>query len=223
MAEMDAYGKARLERALLRARVTIVIEQSARIWAPLALAAGALAVAGLWGLFDLVPRLLRSAATFSVLGLGLAVGVFGARQVRWPSRGAARLRLEQDSGLLHTPLSVLEERQPATGDSALWTLHRQRTVEAARTARVSAPRAGLASSDPIALRYVLVVAAGLALWARGPDHANGALEAFRPVRETWAAGRDMAVALTTTARANLISGDHAPAASHPTLDAPSPR
>jgi hypothetical protein len=46
--------------------------------------------------------------------------------------------------------------------------------------RVGRPKAGLAAADPLALRYALVVAAVLALWARGPERVQHVADAFAP-------------------------------------------
>src|SRR5580693_5735058 len=91
----------------------------------------ALAVAGLFlvlALTDLLPELnpwLHGAvlALFAV-GFGVAL-VRGLGAVRWPSRGAARRRLETANQLAHRPLTALQDR-PAGGDAAsraLWQAH----------------------------------------------------------------------------------------------------
>lgn len=162
-------------------------EQTARVWAPLALAAGLLAVAGLWGAFEALSQTLHGAITAGVLMAGLLFAGLGARRISWPGRSAALRRLERDSTFADVALSTLDEGGPAVGDTRLWDLHRARVVEALRGVRIGRPRAGLAAADPFALRYLLVAAAVLALWVRGPDHPVRAVVAFRPVLQAGAA------------------------------------
>jgi hypothetical protein len=66
----------------------------------------------------------------------------------------------------------------------------------------------LAEADPYALRYVLVMAAVLALWARGPEKAADALHAFRPV--------------TSAAHVTASAGSHAVAAVAGMFEQPAP-
>jgi hypothetical protein len=105
--------------------------------------------------------------------------VRGALAVRWPGHEETRARLETDSRFVHAPLTALEDAR-AAGDPALWELHRKAAAAAVAQTRVGRPKAGLAAADPLALRYALVVAAGLALWARGPERVQHVAEAFAP-------------------------------------------
>jgi len=179
-ADLEPRSKARLNRALILARAVMLWEQTARLWAPLLLGIGFVAVAGLWGLFALIPPIAHTALFVLALIVALGFSAWGARGIRWPSREDAKKRLQADSALVHAPLEALDDT-PATGDPALWALHKAQAEEAIRAARVGRPKAGLAEADPYALRYVLVMAAVLALWARGPDRVEDALYAFRPL------------------------------------------
>jgi hypothetical protein len=176
---LDSRSQARLTRALWAARAVMLWEQGARVWAPWLLAAAALAVAALWGLFELAGPIGR---VMLVTGAGLAAvvaSVRGALAIRWPSRGQTRARLEADSRLVHAPLTALEDAR-AAGDPALWELHRKAAAAAVAQTRVGRPKAGLAVADPLALRYALMVAAALALWARGPERVQHLPDAFAP-------------------------------------------
>jgi hypothetical protein len=178
-ADLDPRTKRRLVRALAIARLVMLWEQGAMIWAPVLLAAGFIAVAGLWGVFEGLPPWAGAALVAVILLAGLGFAVRGVFTLRWPSREETRRRLELDSRLIHQPLTSLEDA-PASGDVALWALHRTRAIEAIARTRVGRPRAGLAAADPMALRYLLVVAGALALWGRGIDRAPEAAQAFHP-------------------------------------------
>ena len=176
---LDSRSQARLTRALWAARAVMLWEQGPRVWAPWLLAAAALAVAALWGLFELAGPIGR---VVLLTGAGLAAlvaSVRGALAIRWPSREQTRARLEADSRLVHAPLTALEDAR-AAGDPALWELHRKAAAAAVAQTRVGRPKAGLAVADPLALRYALMVAAVLALWARGPERVQHLADAFAP-------------------------------------------
>ena len=176
---LDSRSQARLTLALWAARAVMLWEQGPRVWAPWLLAAAALAVAALWGLFELAGPVGR---VVLLTGAGLAAlvaSVRGALAIRWPSRQETRARLEADSRLVHAPLTVLEDARVA-GDPALWELHRKAAVAAVAQTCVGRPKAGLAAADPLALRYALVLAAVLALWARGPERVQHLADVFAP-------------------------------------------
>lgn len=178
---LDPHSRARLNRALWLARAVMLWEQGAGIWTPLVLAAGLIATAGLWGLFEALPFFVHASLVTLVLFVALAFAAWGGRRLRWPTREEVRDRLEMDSRLVHAPLSSLEDA-PAVGDAALWELHQAQARDAAARARVGRPKAGMAGADPYALRFVLVLAAVLALWVRGAERAAPeAGRAFRPV------------------------------------------
>lgn len=174
---LDPRAEARLTRALWAARAVMLWEQGAKVWAPWLLATAALAVASLWGVYEVAGPVGRAAMLTAVGAAALAFSVRGALAIRWPGRAETRARLEADSRLVHAPLTALEDAR-AAGDPALWELHRKAAMAAIETARVGRPKAGLAAADPLALRYALVVAAVLALWARGPERVSHVADAF---------------------------------------------
>jgi hypothetical protein len=177
--DLDPRLKARLDRALGLARAAMLVERGAAVWAPLALAVGVIAVAGLWGAFDGLSFAGHAAAVALILLAGAGFGALGVRALRAPTREEIQARLEADSGLTHAPLSALDD-VPAAGDPGLWALHRARSMQALASTRVRL-RPGLAKADPFALRYLLVVAAVMGLWARGLEQAPRAGHAFKPV------------------------------------------
>jgi hypothetical protein len=185
--DLDPRAQSRLNRAVFAGRLVVLWERSAVIWTPFLLAAGVVAVVALWGAFDRAPAFVQALAVALAFVVALAFAVHGALKIRLPDREEMLRRMEEDSGLDHAPLTLFADK-PALGDGALWDLHRKHAAEAARTARVGPPRAGLAAADPYALRYALLIAAALALWARGPEHGRDAALAFRPAANVVAAG-----------------------------------
>lgn len=177
--DLEPRSRARLTRALLLARAVLLWERSGAVWAPLALAAAVVAVAGLWGVFDLVPAEYDGYAFAAPFVAGAVAAVRGALRVRWPTREEARTRIEADSRLDHDPLAALDDA-PAAGDETLWGLHRARAAEALARLKPLRLRAGVAAADPFALRYALGLAAALGLWANGLESADRAPEAFEP-------------------------------------------
>lgn len=180
-----------MTRALWAARAVMLWEQGARVWAPWLLAAAALAVAALWGLFDGLGTLARVTVMAAAALVALVLSLRGALAIRWPGREQARARLETDSRLVHAPIAALEDA-PAAGDPALWALHRKVSIDALASARVGRPKAGLAAADPLALRWALIVAAALALWARGPERVDHIAQAFAPPERLADLGDDAA-------------------------------
>jgi len=146
----------------------------------------ALAVAGLFlvlALVDILPELNAwlHGAVLALFAVGFAVALArGLGAVRWPSRTAARRRLETANQLAHRPLTALQDR-PAGGDPAsraLWQAHVVRMAAQAKTLKVGVPAAGLGRRDPIALRAVLVLAVlvtGLIAGVDGADRLGRAL------------------------------------------------
>jgi hypothetical protein len=181
----DASGSAttpRLGLAVAQGWIVMLWERSAAVWTPVLLAIGVVVVLALWGLFDVLPPPYRLAVLAAIGVIAIAFAVRGVVRLRAPKRSEVLTRLERDARLVHGPISVLADR-PATGDTALWDLHRARAASDAVKARIGRPRAGLAAADPFALRYALLIAAVLALWARGPETGAHALLALPHVRD----------------------------------------
>src|SRR6185437_13869181 len=85
---------------------------------------------GLLGLYGVIPwpvQALLLAATITAIGLGLYSGF---ENFSWPAWREGARRLEQDSGLVHRPIS--EARDRPIGDDpfslTLWRLHQARAL-----------------------------------------------------------------------------------------------
>ena len=153
-----------------------------RLWPCLWPAVGVAAVFVSVALLDWLPML-----PFWVHSLVLIffAGAFGF-MVRGAAQGfkaadekSAQHRLEQDSGLVHRPLTALHDRLAIgaddSGAQSLWRVHLGRMAKAAAKLRVSLPSPGLARFDPYALRAVVLLLLIIAV-ATGSGEAGARLE-----------------------------------------------
>ncbi len=133
-------------------------------------------------LLDWLPMLPFWAHSLALIGFAAAFG-FMVRGAVMGFKGVdektARHRLEQDSGLLHRPLTALQDRLAAglkgAGTEALWQGHLRRMAESARKLKVFLPSPGLARRDPFGLRAAALLLLVIAATAGGGD-AAGRLE-----------------------------------------------
>lgn len=105
-------------------------------------------------------------AAGAVLALGgIAALVFGVRRMRWPSEGAALLRL--DRTLKGNPIQASLDRQAVgAGDDAslaVWRAHQARMRARLAEARAVEPDLRVSRADPFALRYVALLFLSVAL------------------------------------------------------------
>lgn len=112
------------------------------------------------GLQDYLSLPMFACVALAVTGMAVAAGFFAIRRWRWPSREAARLRL--DDSLSGSPIQTLLDRPVIGGDdaasAALWQAHLGRAITALHRVRPVAGDMGLASRDPYALRYCALLA-----------------------------------------------------------------
>ena len=176
---LDLRSRRRLNRVLRAGWCVMLWERSVVLWAPFLIATLALITAAVWGGFAKLDQSLQHVAAGGAYLIALAFAIHGALKIRLPKRGETTRRVELDSGLEHTPVSLLADR-PVVGDTALWDVQIKHAADAVRKMRVGPARAGLAAADPFALRYALVVAVVLAVFVRGVEPAREALLGFRP-------------------------------------------
>ena len=179
VAALDLKSRRRLNRVLRAGRWVMLRERSAVLWAPFVIATLALAAGAVWGAFAGLDQSLQLVAVGAAFLAALAFAIHGAMKIRLPKRSETTRRLELDSGLEHTPVSLIADR-PVVGDTARWDLQAKHAEDAVCRMRVGPARAGLAVADPFALRYALVIAVVLAVAARGVEPARAALLGFRP-------------------------------------------
>ncbi|MCC6891018.1 MAG: TIGR02302 family protein [Hyphomicrobiales bacterium] len=170
-----------LDRALARARWSILWE---RLWPALAsiATAGGLFLAVSWlGLWLWLPPLARA------VGLGLfcllgAAALLPLLRLRLPGRNEILRRLDRNSGLTHRPATTISDRIASETEDghavALWRAHIERALRAARMLRAGQPMPRLPMRDPLALRALVLVLAIAAFFVAGNDRMSRLAAAF---------------------------------------------
>jgi uncharacterized protein (TIGR02302 family) len=176
-----AGGQAMLDRALSRARWSILWE---RLWpalASIATAVGlflALSWLGLWMWLPPVGR---------VIGLGVfcviaAAALLPLLRLRLPSRMEKLRRLDRNSGLTHRPATTISDRIAGETDDghavALWRAHIERALRSAKTLRAGLPMPRIAARDPVALRALVLVLVIATFFVAGGDRMRRVHAAF---------------------------------------------
>ena len=166
------------------------------LWPLMTVALLALAAA-MMGLHEILPL----EAIWAGLGLTAAatLGAFfyAVRRWAWPTQADAMVRL--DSSLKGRPITALLDEQAIGGgddaSAAVWRAHKRRMAERAAAAQAVPGDLRVSSRDPYALRFVAVLAFGMALlfgsiWRVGTvaEMAGGGTGAViaGPVWEGWA-------------------------------------
>ncbi|WP_300440844.1 DUF4175 domain-containing protein [uncultured Mameliella sp.] len=180
---------------LVLTRLGMVAERVARAFWPLwSIAIFALALLMLGVQDEVAVEWVWGAA--ALLGAGaIWAAWYGVRRFRWPSRGAAMLRL--DGTLKGNPIQAALDTQAIGGgdasSTAVWRAHQKRMRDRLAEARAVEPDLRVSRNDPLALRYVALLALSVAILfgslvrvqsvtgmgAGGPDLAQG------PAWEGW--------------------------------------
>jgi uncharacterized protein (TIGR02302 family) len=179
---IEAETRARIERAVRRARLALMWEAVWPVVAPILVLAGLFAIVSWFGLWRVVGDPLRYAilAGFVVAAIWLAVRAF---RLRAPARAAALARVERATGMLHRPATAYTDTL-AVGASdpaarALWLAHRERLLAALDSLRAGVPSPGLARRDPHALRFLAILVFVVGFVYAGPARLDKLAEAFR--------------------------------------------
>jgi uncharacterized protein (TIGR02302 family) len=157
----------RLATRRLLARGAILFEAVWPALWPVGAAVGIFLCAALLNLPSLLPSWLHLAVLAAVVAVVLSLLVRGLRSITLPDNRAADRRLEERSGFVHRPLSVLTDK-PAATDAlglAVWQAHAARAIAQIGSLHIGPPRPGLARADRRAFRYglLLCIVAALAV------------------------------------------------------------
>ena len=174
-------GPPLLDRVVHHARMALLWEQ---IWPPLA------AILTLLGLF-LTVSWLGLWLVLPPIGRPVGVALFAAAacaalwrlvRVRLPDHAEALRRIDRNSGLSHRPATAVSDRLAVTQSdpmsAALWQVHIERALRAARNLRAGWPVPQLAVRDPMALRALVAVLLIAAFFSAGGDRGRRIAAAF---------------------------------------------
>ena len=149
------------QRLVQRAKLRLYWERYAPTLAPgfLAIALFTLGASlGLWQWIGDPVRLIALIVTLFFVGRS----VLRAVSLRRPTQSDARRRVETDSGQMHRPLDVLDDRPALSAD--VWPSHQKKALSQARQLRRANARPTLSPIDPYYLRFIapaLLVVASL--------------------------------------------------------------
>jgi len=164
MQQSNKSPLAPLNRGLFLTKATMIWERLLLpALFPFVLLALLVAVAGQWGLFSLLPKM----AHIAVLAIGCLISAVAAVRMalrfRMPSFTEVKTRLALDNGLRPERLLAMrhEKQQPSL--------------------KVGKAKAGIAASDPFALRDVALAAAILGFLIMGPVPVDQVASGFMPL------------------------------------------
>ena len=179
--DREASTRLHLERALKRARGSLLWE---RLWPALATLATALGLflalswAGLWTVLPPVGRAV-GLVFFLLLTAVAAIPLF---RVRLPRDAEALRRLDRVSGEKHRPATAVTDEIAANShdpvSQALWQAHVERALMSARKLRAGWPSPRLSLRDPIALRALTLILVATTFIAAGGERWKRVAAAF---------------------------------------------
>jgi len=149
--------------ALTQARLALLWERTAPVMLVPAAALALYLALAIFGVFELWGDPWRLILLALALGVSAAWVRHSLTRWRWPSQTDAERRLEEDSGLTDRPFEALHD-QPAAGDDALWSAHRDRMRARLDAAQARRPKAAWGRLDPYGLRIsaaVMLIAGGV--------------------------------------------------------------
>jgi hypothetical protein len=152
----------RLSRAFGGTKLIIMWERILPAIAPFVLWAGAVAVAGQWGLFSSLSLIAHAAILIAGLILALFLSIRAIMRFKTPSFTEINQRLAFDNGLRPERLLAMrhEVKQPRL--------------------KIAKAKAGLAIGDPFAIRFALILAAVFGFLIQGPVPTSRIAHAFVP-------------------------------------------
>ncbi len=174
----------RLDRAIRRARLSLVVEHLWPRLVPIISVAGAFVVLSWLGYWRLGGDWLRI-GTLGLLALALLVSLFRLARVAFPGRAEAMRRVERVSDLPHRPARGLSDKiSPVADDAAakaLWAAEQARLYATLKNLRAGTPHPDMAARDPYALRFAVPVLLVLAFAVSWGEWTTRLGEAFLPV------------------------------------------
>jgi uncharacterized protein (TIGR02302 family) len=179
---LEARTRARIDRAIGRARLVLLWEALWPRLAPLLVLFAVFAVLSWFGLWRVAPAALRVAILVLLAGAAIFCLARAAR-LSLPARLSALARVERASGMLHRPATAFADRLASAPNDptaqALWAAHRERLLLALGRLKAGTPAPGLASRDPQAVRFLVLLLFVVGFVYAGPERFERLTEAFR--------------------------------------------
>jgi uncharacterized protein (TIGR02302 family) len=174
-------AEALLQRALKRARGSILWERLWPVLVTLATAVGvflALSWAGLWIALPPLARIIGVAA----FGIAILAAAMPLLLLRAPTIYDALRRLDRNSGERHRPATAIADDIAANGSDpvaqALWRAHVERALLSARRLKAGWPSPRLALRDPMAFRALILFLVVASFFAASGERTKRILAAF---------------------------------------------
>jgi uncharacterized protein (TIGR02302 family) len=181
-AKVEATIRARIERAVARARLVLIWEDLWPRIAPFIVIAAVFAILSWFGLWRVTSDVVRIAVLVVLLGATI-YAVWRAVGLRRPGRSEAMARVEQATGVLHRPATAFTDKLATGADDptarALWAAHRTRLLAALNALKTGLPAPGLARRDPYAVRFLVAILFVVAFIFAGAERLDKLNEAFR--------------------------------------------
>ncbi|MCW5696232.1 MAG: TIGR02302 family protein [Bauldia sp.] len=177
----EAAVRARVSRAVRRARWVLLWESLWPRLVPLLLVAALFLAVSWFGLWAVMAGWVRI-AVLAAFGLGAVAALVPLAGLRWPKRAAALARVERVTGSLHHGATAALDRMAPANDAttrALWQIHRQRLLAGIGRVRSGTPAPGVARRDPFAIRYLVILILAVAFVYAGPVLPERVADAFR--------------------------------------------
>jgi uncharacterized protein (TIGR02302 family) len=179
--ERERSARFLLARALRRARGSLLWE---RLWPALATLATVLGLflAFSWaGLWLVLPPLARAIGLL-VFAIALVASALPLLVVRLPSLHDGLRRLDRSTGETHRPATTVADRIAANRQDpvgqALWQAHVERALLSAPKFRAGWPSPRLSLRDPMALRALVLILAGVSFFAASGERTKRIATAF---------------------------------------------
>ncbi len=97
----------------------------------------------------------------------------------WPGLPRIIARIEDDAGLIHRPLSALQDRLGA-GDGSIWAIHQRRLAASIPSIGLHAPKPVFAAHDPYAFRAGVALMVLIGVIIAGPQSGSRIARALSP-------------------------------------------
>ncbi|MBS9722391.1 TIGR02302 family protein [Tianweitania sp. BSSL-BM11] len=174
-------GTPQLRRRRGLTAATMVVERLWPLVLPILLVVGLFLASSWFGLFRMVPDMIRigALAAFCVAAL---VALYPLRFFRQPTRAEIDRRIEASNQLLHAPVRTQTDQLTGSDDpfaSALWREHQRRMAAQLGSLSGDLPNTRVPERDPWGLRAVVALLLVIAFAFSAGPYGGGLFDAFR--------------------------------------------